>query len=181
MSWRCQRSRASGRTRKVCHLRLGSSWARTASRARSASKRGWPTWRCSYGELVAQDQDLDVLVTSGSEVKDDQLEGGPYRAGEKPEGHRAGSVVAVSPGHRPARPRWSASDRIIGTHRVLTLAPRGMRWRSPGSGRSARNAASRWQSHGSCRRRAPTATECPGRARGQLHIARRPDERGPHR
>src|SRR5437870_3011982 len=76
MSWRCHRSRASGRTRKVCHLRLGSSWARRPGRARSASKRGWPTWRCSYGELVAQDQDLDVLVTSGSEVKDDQLEGG---------------------------------------------------------------------------------------------------------
>jgi len=115
MSWRCHRSRASGRTRKVCHLRLGSSWARRPGRARSASKRGWPTWRCSYGELVAQDQDLDVLVTSGSEVKDDQLEGGPYRAGEKPEGHRAGSVVAVSP-RTPTREAPLVSVRSNNRH-----------------------------------------------------------------
>ena len=55
---------------------LGRRWSRPASTTRSVSvNAGLPTWRCRTKELVAQSEDLDVLVAVAHGQEPQQREG----------------------------------------------------------------------------------------------------------
>ena len=71
-SWRCQRRMVAGVTSRPRRRRTGSSRVRAAIRARSVQRHP-RAWRASseHGELVAQDQDLDLLGGVGSGAQHD--------------------------------------------------------------------------------------------------------------
>jgi hypothetical protein len=96
ISWRCQRRMVAGVRSSPRRRRAGSSRVRAASRARSVARSRARGASLEHGELVAQDQDLDVLGGLGSGAQHDPAEElGEHLVGQ-PQRHRG-----IMPGPLP--------------------------------------------------------------------------------
>ena len=118
-SWRCQRRIVAGVTSSPRRRRTGSSRVRAAISARSAQRQPWARRASSeHGELVAQDEDLDVLGGVGSGAQHDPAhELGEHQV-DQPQRHQR-----IMPGSCRGRTQQVMGVRTVsGTHRVSRVS-----------------------------------------------------------